>query len=910
MIYRLASILLPLLLSVAAMTAERTGERLLYDFENPSELDSLREKAENVALDIVQDNGVTHGRTCCRVVFKQGGGFGVVILSGERVQSWSGYAAIAFDVFQERAQKTAVNVELMDGASRNYATRCTTETVVRPGRNTVLVPIDHAKRNGKEGRDWSELEPQDKIDLDHLTQVKIFLQTPTEGGDLVWWIDNVRLLTESAVAGPAMHIDLPIGSRAFAFGRSTPEVVGFIPVPVGQAFDAATGFGFEGAAAPAMGKGWPDRLTGRGVLDPAGGETRFTVALPNGDYRCWLAGGMAIDSEAVGANYALRVGDQTLFQDTPTPEQVRSDKYLYRFLPTPYSERPDALYVDYIDRMYPTWDVRVAVHDGKLAIAATRFWLSALVIMPAADDAGFTRLAAQIRAQRILAFTSSLTPDPQHKPVKQPGDGAAVAFIPDTTTVFTPATAPSPSERSRRAYDLAAAPGERIVFRLGLTVFETIGRCRFAVSALKGPSAIPATAARLYVMDYRVRGDAVQEAALRPQDHLDAEKGITWCFYAWLCVPDDAKAGDYTGTVTVTPASGVPWSFPLALRVHSFRLQPAAASLGMYYDVPVDAQTHRDQLKFMREIGFTATVLAPGRITGVKDDRVQITFDEAAYQRVKDAGFGSDPRQLQMGSALGPARTLARTYLGFGARVDQQPGCELADARLKPLFIDYLRQFSEFVRAKGLAIAVEIVDEPREVPNPWNRTLADTITYADWMREAGIATGFVTPMGDSGSGKDYTALIDHAGIISTHAGKGSERLMRGTIAAGKPLWLYNTGMDRLSWGFYAWRVGACGRWEWHFCFSEPGGAPGYPNTEEWMNPFTTRDAATVHAPSTFAGSMLFKSSYFDVADGIADAAYVATLESALTRARGVAAKNDAVARGEALLAEMRQAIPF
>ncbi len=97
------------------------------------------------------------------------------------------------------------------------------------------------------------------------------------------------------------------------------------------------------------------------------------------------------------------------------------------------------------------------------------------------------------------------------------------------------------------------------------------------------------------------------------------------------------------------------------------------------------------------------------------------------------------------------------------------------------------------------------------------------MAYGDLLKEAGV-TSFITPMGDTESGKDYTALADHVDIISTHAWKGSAGLIARTREKGKTLWLYNTGMDRLSWGFYNWRVGSIGRWEWHFSLA-PGHGP-------------------------------------------------------------------------------------
>ncbi|MBA3846318.1 MAG: hypothetical protein H0X45_06720, partial [Planctomycetes bacterium] len=466
-------------------------------------------------------------------------------------------------------------------------------------------------------------------------------------------------------------------------------------------------------------------------------------------------------------------------------------------------------------------------------------------------------------------------------------------------------------ERARAAYDLAAAPGERLTLRLAATAHADVGICRFAVSALTGPATISADAARIFVTEHRVRGDGVHEAGLRPQDQVASEAGMTRCFWAWLSVPDDAPAGVYAGSATITPERGAARSFPIVLTVHPFRVRAPSWSLGMYYNIPADERIQREQLRFKRAIGFTATSLPAGRVTGIAGDRVQVEFDEAVYRRVKEEGFGADPGHLQMSAALPIARGIARSHLGFGARVDQRPGSELTDARLKPLYQDWLRQYAEFIRAQGMPVAVEIVDEPREVPNPWNRTLDQTNTYADWMREVGFAHGFVTPMGDSNGGRDYVSLADHAGIVSIHAGAGSRRLMERTLELGKPLWFYNTGMDRLSWGFYAWRAGVTGRWEWHFLFDDAGsGAPGYPNGEEWYNPFTGRDGMTTRAPATYPGAMLFKSAFFAAAEGIRDAAYLATLEDAMRAARGNAAQAAALARAEAFLADLRREIPL
>ncbi|MGD0094133.1 MAG: hypothetical protein ABSE73_29845, partial [Planctomycetota bacterium] len=78
--------------------AERPAVRLLYDFEDPAEATELSARAENATFDIVQDNGVTHGRTCARAVFEQGVDFAVFELGRDKIKDWAGYDYVAFDI--------------------------------------------------------------------------------------------------------------------------------------------------------------------------------------------------------------------------------------------------------------------------------------------------------------------------------------------------------------------------------------------------------------------------------------------------------------------------------------------------------------------------------------------------------------------------------------------------------------------------------------------------------------------------------------------------------------------------------------------------------------------------------------------------------------------------------------------
>ena len=162
-----------------------------------------------------------------------------------------------------------------------------------------------------------------------------------------------------------------------------------------------------------------------------------------------------------------------------------------------------------------------------------------------------------------------------------------------------------------------------------------------------------------------------------------------------------------------------------------------------------------------------------------------------------------------------------------------------------------------------MPVAVEVIDEPREYPNPWNRNLKDTITYSKMMKEAGL-TRFISPMGDVNNNVDYSGpLSANTDIMATHATHHSKKLIDIALTKKSDLWFYNTGMDRYSWGFYNWRMGSQGRWEWHFRW-RAGSTSGSYLGDEYHNPFTK---SVVHAPEApfteqYPGAMVFGSSFF------------------------------------------------
>lgn len=852
----------------------RTKSRPLYSFEAPDEVARLAKFAENAKLETVQDVGVTQGDRCLRFTAPKGADYASIRFDATTIKDWADFDYLAIDVTTSAEQPLALVVELWDGASKNYATRCTYEGVTtRPGRQTLLYHIARARRNGKEGRDWDELQPQDRIDRNALTTVKVFL-TPPKERDVVLFLDNIRLLQEDA-AKPRFDVPLPPKAVAYKFASPGVKIKGFTTIGPRELAGGVS----------AGGAGWPDLFSGTFLLAEPGKTISSALLVPPGTYRYVLAAGPIYRTDRL-PRFLLKLGDKVLLEQSPTATEYHSAKHLYRFLDTLYSERPNALWSDFVARMYPVHTGTVTVSGERVNLEFRDCFVSALVLVPEKHEAEFTAFLSKLRQARSDAFTRELRPRPQKKPEPIPGERDYVAYVPAPEATVTPASVPTAEERKQTRYDLQAAPGQRVTLRLAVRAWNDPGICTLSLQGKNFPDG----ERRTYLQNYRDDGDSVRESCLLPGERFPLEAGITWCWWVTFVVPKTAPPGKYEAELVLATESSGRRTFPVTLEVLPIQfVEHVPASFGMYYSPPsgagYDAATRkrvwREQLQWLRSLGFTATSVGTGTVTGLNNDgRVNMTFDATAYELAKEVGFGAHPAQYQMGNTLPLGRAIGRRLPGsLGAKVDQQPGIELQQPRFADYFADACKQYRDFIARQKLPVAVEVVDEPREFPNPWNRNLADTLTYCGLVRKAGL-TGFVTPMGDVNNGKDYSVLADATAIVSVHAYQASAKLMARTAEKKKTLWLYNTGMDRFSWGFYNWRAGSAGRWEWHFYFPEDQAKGGYPGREPY-NPFTANHGLAPPAPLDSPGAMRFQSAFLQASEGMTDYAYLVTLEQRL-----------------------------
>ncbi|HTL53059.1 MAG TPA: hypothetical protein VL860_10820, partial [Planctomycetota bacterium] len=791
-------------------------------------------------------------------------------------------------------------------------------------------PINRARRNGQEGHSWNEIEAKGKIDLNRLSKVKIF--TPCDkDATKVFWIDNIRVMQEDA-AKPKLKVDLPAGAMAFDFGAPGVICPGFQGVSTKTMAGGDGKFGLVDAKDVSEGgEGWPDLLTGTFLIGP---KIVFQTKLPNGSYKVWVNAGKILDGTA-RASYSLQINDVVLCDEHPSAEDYFGEKYYFRFLHTEYSLVPHALWHNYIEKMFPAQTAEVEVKNGLLTLTAVNHFVGGLIVLPAKAD--MAALATQIETKRIESFEKTYFAKPVPVPAKLPGDGDVVLWQPGrpqpvkgagmdrpvSLTEVGPTTFPTAGDRNNASLSGSGALGERVVLNLAALTFTMQHKLKLEVTDLKGPGVIPASAIQGFHQSYRSNGEAVSEMCVVPGLTCSGEPNITQCFWLWFQIPADAAPGTYTTDFRFSSEHGLSIKVPVQFEVYPFALDTALPySFGMYgwapylpYLTGAAADAREDAVsKWARAIGLNARTFNGPKLESISDTDVKLTFDSREVDSAKRNGFGVNPGQVQIFEQLGLARAISRKQMPIpagkpNAPVDSTPGIEFTEPNFKPLWLKAMTKYKTWLDAQNLPYAVLAVDEPREVPNPWNRNFADTCRYCDWMKEVGLRS-FVNMLGDTGNGLDYTPMVQHLDIVSIHAGPVSQKLVAATIAQKKGLWWYNTGMDRFSWGFFNWRTGSQGRWEWHFCDAGADGLHGYPGAE-WYNPFTNSNAFAMLAPlSVHPAGMLWQSRYFQVAMGINDHAYIYTLEQAIAANKAAGHNLDTVAKAEAFLDDLKKQIPM
>jgi len=872
--------------------ASGASDIVICNFDTMGKADA----GENTKITVVSEHAAA-GKKALRVDCAEGGWPGITVYGFPA--DWSGVEYLAVDVYNPGSKAVELCGWVKDDPKASLQNRFNFDGLMaEPGQHTVRLCLARAsKGNG------TPLNTGNILGL---------VLGPNQGqGAVTLFLSNLRLepLTES------WNCVVPPGGVGFKFGPT--PLPGLINISSQSVFSAQTTAGFASTAGLVFQAGqWPDPLTGGFVLQRQGKEYEFKVNLPNGDYLVWLSAGKVIRptwllnghlvQQDNPRHFLLAVGNTTVLDQTVDDVQLAGTNYMGRFLLAPSPVRPERMWETYVNVMYPGTVHSARVTDGVLSFRLVNHFLSAIVIVPAAKKAEFEKTVQSIRENRIAAFTSNVKVP--NTLAEAPGTGDYAIWVPGatklsgevkTTTYIPDALGPTsvPSEESERKpaqLKAAGVPGQRVIMSLAVTPNVDLGRCTLVLADLTGPGKIPASNIQGYFQNHFYNGKDWIGSVLSPTLTLEMDKGITRPLWLRVRVPVDAKPGNYKATFTFKPGNGKSTDVPVEFEVYPFKLYDnLPVAWGFYGQIgplpdwcspETRKQLLADRLAWMRDLGLNSLTIESPVIAKINDNgTVVIKFDPTLPEAAKAAGMACNANQMLFdeGFCVRSCRGIAR-YLHTC-----HPGSEFKDPKYRGYFLDAAKQYKQFVDKLGLPIVVGAPDEPRETEiNAWNRNFDDCVEYLKILTKAGLRT-HANPMSDKSGNKDYTPFVDYADVISTHGWKPSTQLIRQTLAKKKTLWLNNTGKDRYTWGFYNWRIGSSGRFEWHIHWAEesedvPGRHPGgYPNSE-WFNPLCARACMTQEAPFDLCkGGYAFDNRLFAVSQGIADYAYVYTLEQAL-----------------------------
>ena len=172
-------ILLALLMSTVGYAK---GDRILYDFENKSNLDRFEWKC--FTLFSISRAHVTSGKYSLKLGLYPSNY--PQLLTKTLKRDLSGYQAISLDIFNAEERKIPVYVRIDDRKKTpDYGDRYTGFYTLEEGKNRIVIPL---KNVVTESGDRS-------LDLSRIYRLFVFMKHPERR--TVLYIDNIRLLGQS-----------------------------------------------------------------------------------------------------------------------------------------------------------------------------------------------------------------------------------------------------------------------------------------------------------------------------------------------------------------------------------------------------------------------------------------------------------------------------------------------------------------------------------------------------------------------------------------------------------------------------------------------------------------------------------------------------------------------------------------
>lgn len=174
----LVAIILLGLLCFWGCGSSATQEKVLFDFEDDSELDRLSWKCRT--LFFISDQYATHGKSSLLMELYPSPYPGFSPRLG--VMDWRGFAVLSLDIYNPGEEDLSVTLRIDDRADAlEYADRVNRRIILSPKNNPVRIRLSEMRTSGSKS----------PLDLSHIHRISLFMASPA--GKKRLYLDYIRL---------------------------------------------------------------------------------------------------------------------------------------------------------------------------------------------------------------------------------------------------------------------------------------------------------------------------------------------------------------------------------------------------------------------------------------------------------------------------------------------------------------------------------------------------------------------------------------------------------------------------------------------------------------------------------------------------------------------------------------------
>jgi hypothetical protein len=725
---------------------------------------------------------------------------------------WSRYDTLAIDFFNPSDKPVKIGGWIRSGdLNASWDRRHNWERILRPGLNTMKLPSG--------GLTMPDGKP---IDASKIVSFNLGVDNQTI------FVDNIRLIKgveEIAVKG----------MQKFAFGPPNAALMpGFTRATKNDAYTQARGWGWLNGGEFArdtdihevLGRHRPADSLCASASMPVHGT--FAVDLPNGDYQVWvMQAPPGFGWGGIIKHRSVKAQGQIVFDQEFNAQTFK--EYEFKFQDS--EDLPgDDLWDRYINVYFHPVQFDDSVTDGQLKLDFDSYgqwgWatmLNGIVLWPKAEAGNAAKWLAGLDAARKEQYQAlhveNLPPAPP--PFAATPENQArgyVRFIHSPDREVEVNSVPQPHETAAAAIELSVSPGEYQDGCFGVYALKSCGKLKVSLSDLAGPggASIPASNIKLMVTRYKALNQTAIYTILPkylddvPADGIDIKPGVTRSFWLITHVPPATAPGTYKGrvllnfdgapadhvdvTVTVWPIKLAEPDFPMGM------FMMGTQSMYPQLDGAPDAVWNewKDILNDAHEHGLTSV-----------DPMIGVQLTKFANGRA-EVNFAEMDRFMELAKAAGFHREICGYSIQTGFKMRISPELDLAaEARrwgansygeLVKAYFDAVREHAKQKNWLPVCFCTddEYVIHPDSKPEflaALHKALQDN------------APGFHFAAFDSVLYKEHPEKTDaYDSLLNAvdtwgaglHTPRESEVLKK----AHHRLWLYNTGMDRFTFGTY------------------------------------------------------------------------------------------------------------